>query len=162
MVNFRADIERYGKHGLLLQPSLWAILVYRFGRWTLKSPKIFAPVVHLIYFVGYSIIRLITGVDIPRTANIGPGLMIHHFNGVFIHPSAQIGKNCTLRQGVSIGVRHEEGFPPRIGDNFVAGAYAQILGDITIDNDVQVGALSLMMQNGEAFSTYVGIPARKI
>jgi serine O-acetyltransferase len=88
--------------------------------------------------------------------------MIHHFSGVIIHPNARIGKNCTLRQGVTIGVKHDDGRPPRIGDNFVAGAYAQILGDISIEDNVQVGALSLMTIHGEPNSTYVGIPARKL
>jgi len=125
-------------------------------------PRLFRPFGHFVYFIGYSLIRLITGVDIPRTAIIGKGLMIHHFSGVIIHPLAQIGDNCTLRQGVTVGVRHDDGKPPRIGNNFNAGAYAQILGDISIGNDVQVGALSLMISDGEDSSVYAGIPAVKL
>jgi len=161
-MDFREDMNRYGKKSLITQPALWAILIYRFGRWTLTCPRIISSSVHLIYFICYSFVRLITGIDIPRTAIIGPGLMIHHFSGVIIHPNARIGKNCTLRQGVTIGVKHDDGRPPTIGDNFVAGAYAQILGDISIEDNVQVGALSLMTIHGEPNSTYVGIPARKL
>jgi len=125
-------------------------------------PRVFRPVSHLLYFTAYSFIRLITGVDIPRTAIIGKGLMIHHYSGVIIHPLSRIGDNCTLRQGVTIGVRHDDGKPPVIGDNFNAGAYAQILGDITIGNNVRVGALSLMICDGDDSSVYVGVPAVKL
>jgi len=108
------------------------------------------------------VVRLLTGIDIPRTAKIGEGLMIHHFTGIILHPSVIIGKNCTLRQGVTIGMRQAGGKPPRIGNNFVAGAYAQILGDISIADDVEEGAMTLMISDGEYWGTYVGIPARKL
>lgn len=159
---FNTDKARYGNYSLITQPALWAIMVYRFGAWTLIAPRAFRPIVHFVYFVLYSVVRLLTGIDIPRTAKIGEGFMIHHFSGVIIHPSAVIGNHCTLRQGVTIGTRYEDGKPPVIGNNFEAGAYAQVLGEIVIEDDVKIGALSLMMTNGEKGQTYVGIPARKL
>ena len=161
-MKFKADFARYDKHALLTQPALWAILIYRLGSWTLVAPRFVRPPLHAFYFACYSVIRLLTGIDIPRTAKIGEGLMIHHFTGIILHPSVIIGNNCTLRQGVTIGVRHAGGKPPRIGNNFVAGAYAQILGDISIADDVEVGAMTLMISDGECGGTYVGIPARKL
>jgi len=159
-MNFKLDRARYGRNALLTQPALWAIMVYRFGNWTLNAPWLIRPLVHFIYFPCYSLVRLLTGIDIPRTAIIGKGLMIHHYSGVIIHPAAKIGDFCTLRHGVTIGTRHINGKPPTIGNNFEAGAYAQILGEIVIGNDVRIGALSLMISNGKDGGTYVGIPAK--
>src|SRR4051794_24142593 len=116
MRDWAADRVGYGKHGWLIQPSFWAVAAYRFGRRTMTAPAAVRPVVHALYFLAYSVVRLATGIDIPRSVQIGPGLMIHHFGGVIVHPQARIGAGCTLRHGVTIGVRRADGLPPSIGD----------------------------------------------
>lgn len=154
------DKARFGRLGWLLQPGFWPVAIYRFGRWTICAPRLIRPFVHGMYFSAYSVSRLIYGIDIPRSAKIGPGLMIHHFGGIIVHPQAQIGRDCTLRHGVTIGVRRDGGVPPRLGDRIVLGAYAQILGDITVGDGAEIGAMSLVISDVPPGAIAVGIPAR--
>lgn len=156
---WRSDRERYGRQAWLVQPSYWAVATYRFGRWTLAAPAPFRRALHGVYFLAYSITRLLTGIDIPRSVEIGPGLLIHHFGGVIVHPQAKIGANCTMRHGLTVGVRRDGGRPPMIGDNVVFGAYAQVLGSIFIGSGAQIGAMSLVLTDIPPGATAVGIPA---
>lgn len=157
-----ADRHRYPKGSWLNQPALWAIGVYRYGRWTLTAPRLVRPVVHGVYFLLYSLVRLATGIDIPRSVDVGPGLMIHHFGGIIVNPQCVVGAHCTLRQGVTLGSRTDEGPVPTIGDDVNIGAYAQVLGGVTVGNGVQIGAMSVVLGDVPANVTVVGIPARVV
>ena len=160
--DWKSDRIRYGRNAWIVQPSYWAVAIYRFGRWTRQAPRIVAPALHGLYFVSYSAVRLTTGIDIPRSVEIGPGLLIHHFGGIIIHPQAKVGARCVLRQGVTIGSRRDGERPPTLGDDVEIGAYAQILGDIVIGNGARIGALTLVLKNVKPGSTVVGIPARTV
>lgn len=160
MSDWQADRARYGVGAWVLQPSYWAVATYRFGRWTLGAPKVIRPLVHMAYFGAYSIVRLATGIEIPRTARIGAGLLIHHFGGVVIHPQAEIGGGCVMRQGVTVGTREDGGACPKLGNNVVLGAYAQVLGDVRVGDGAVIGALTLVLSDVPPGATAVGIPAR--
>jgi serine O-acetyltransferase len=110
------------------------------------------------YYAAYSVVRLATGIDLPRTVVAGPGLRIHHFAGVVIHGSSTLGKDVTLRHGVTIGVRHVNGGAPRIGDSVDVGVGAVILGDIAVGDRVKVGAMTLVITDVPADQTIVGVP----
>lgn len=155
-----ADRRRYGRHAWLVQPSYWAVMVYRFGRWTKFTSSPLRKPAHGLYFAAYSIVRLLTGIDIPRGAAIGPGLLIHHHGGVIINPGAVIGANCTMRQGVTIGTKYDGGGCPRLEDDVILGAYAQVLGPINVGAGVTIGAMTLVLADVPAGSTAVGIPAK--
>lgn len=146
----------------MVQPGLWAILVYRFGRWTLVCPTTIRKPMHALYFAAYSIVRLLTGIDIPRGAIIGRGLMIHHFGGIIVHPEARIGARCTMRHGITIGNRRGEHDIPVIGDDVEIGAGAQILGRVRVSNGVTIGAMSLLLTDVDPGRTVAGIPAQPI
>lgn len=158
---WRADRERFGPRAWIVQPSYWAVATYRFGRWTRSVRGPLRLPVHACYFVMYSMTRLLTGIDIPRSVQIGPGLLIHHFGGIIIHPMASIGARCTLRHGVTIGARDASG-PATIGDDVILGAYAQVLGKVHVGSGATVGALSLVISDVAPSTTVVGIPARRI
>ena len=157
---WQVDRSRYGKGAWLVQPSFWAVAVYRFGRWTMNAPLPVRGVAHALYFAAYSVVRLLTGIEIPRGANIGPGLLIHHFGGIVIHPQAQVGARCTMRQGVTLGTRHESGYPPRLGSDVTLGAYAQVLGNISVGDGVTIGAMAVVLTDISPGRTAVGNPAR--
>jgi serine O-acetyltransferase len=89
-------------------------------------------------------------------------LRIWHFGNIFIHPASVIGSDCTLRQGVTIGNRHDGGDAPVIGNNVAFGAYAQILGSVRIGNNCKIGAMSLVICDVPDNATAVGVPARII
>lgn len=155
------DRPLYGRHGWLLQPAYWAVAIYRFGRWTLTAPKLLRPISHAVYLVAYLGVRLQTGIDIPRSAKFGPGLMIHHFGGIIIHPGSVVGSRCVMRHGVTIGAKEGTG-APTLGDDVRLGAYAQILGDVRIGSGASVGAMSVVLSDVSAGETVVGIPARPV
>jgi serine O-acetyltransferase len=104
----------------------------------------------------------VTGIEIPRSAEIGPGILIHHFGGIVIHPLAKIGRNLTIRQGVTIGSRYDMDDVPIIGNDVTVGAYGQILGEIHVGDGAKIGALSLVISDISPHATAVGIPAREI
>jgi serine O-acetyltransferase len=97
---------------------------------------------------------------LPVDARIGPGLRIYHFGNIFIHSATIIGRNCTLRQGVTIGNRLPDGPAPVLGDDVELGAYAQVLGDVRIGNGAKIGAMTVVLCDVPAGATAIGIPAR--
>ena len=158
------DLLRYNmRRPFLREQSIWAIWLYRRGRRLDGRPAGFGKKWRMpLYWLMFRLIETVTGVSLPKSASIGPGLRIWHFGGIFVHPDAKIGANCTLRQGNTIGNRHVDGPVPVLGDNVELGAYAQILGGITIGNNCRIGAMSVVLHDMPDGSTAVGAPARII
>lgn len=162
--DWAADLERYGlRKPFLKEQSIWAIWLYRRGRRLEQMPaglrrRLCTP----CYWLLFRLVETVTGVSLPKSARIGPGLRIWHFGGIFVHDDAVIGANCTLRQGVTIGNRHEGGPTPVIGDNVELGAYAQVLGGVRIGDNCRIGAMSVVLHDVPDGATVVGAPARII
>jgi serine O-acetyltransferase len=159
--DFRADLGRYPRHAFLREQSIWAVAVYRFGRWT-ESRGLGRRVASRLYWLLHRLVETATGIGIPKDVSIGPGLRIHHFGGIFIAEGVRIGSNCTLRQGVTVGNKTDAGPVPTLGDGVDLGAYAQVLGDVTLGDGSRVGALSVVLVDVPAGATAVGAPARVI
>ena len=158
---WKADRARYPQRAFFREQSLWAIAVYRFGRWNAgRNPGPTRWLFDRLYWLTFRVVETLTGLSFTRLVAIGPGLRIHHFGNIFIHSSVQIGAHCTLRQGVTIGNREEDGGVPILGDSVDCGAYAQILGPIRIGDGAKIGAMSVVLQDVPAGATAVGIPAR--
>ena len=156
-----ADRARYPASAWVREQSLWAIAVYRFGRWNDSRPAGFSKkLCDRIYWLLFRVVETLTGVSFTKAAEIGPGLRIHHFGNIFLHSGVKIGSNCTLRQGVTIGNRHEGGGVPVLGDHVELGAYAQVLGEIRVGDGARIGALSVVLQDVPPGATAVGIPAK--
>lgn len=143
---------------LLLYSGLHAILAYR--------------VAHKLYLGGHSfsaravsqLARFFTGIEIHPGATIGKGLVIDHGMGIVIGETTEIGDNCTLYQGVTlggtgkdVGKRH-----PTIGNNVLVGAGAKVLGPIVIEDNSKVAANAVVLKDIASNSTAVGIPARVV
>ena len=158
---YLADRARYPDRAFKREQSLWAIRVYRFGRGNDERPGGFRKRLNdRLYWFLFRIVETLTGVSFTKAVEIGPGLRIHHFGNIFIHSDVKIGANCTLRQGVTIGNREDDGPVPVIGDNVEFGAYAQVLGGIRIGDGATIGAMSVVLQDVPPGHTAVGIPAR--
>ena len=161
--DWQADLARYPRRPWLKEQSIWAIAVYRFGRRINRRPPGLARKVReRFYWLAFRLVETATGISLPKSATIGPGLKVWHFGNVFIHPEVVIGANCTLRQGVTIGNRHEGGPTPVLEDDIELGAYAQVLGGVRLGRGTKVGAMSVVLCDVPAGATAVGIPARII
>ena len=143
---------------LLLYSGLHALLAYR--------------VSHKLYLGGHKFsaravsqaAKFLTGIEIHPGATIGKGLVIDHGSGVVIGETAEIGDNCTLYQGVTlggtgkdIGKRH-----PTLGNNVLVGAGAKVLGPILIEDNSKVAANAVVLKDIAENSTAVGIPAKVV
>lgn len=157
------DLARYPKSPFLKEQSIWAIWLYRWGRRIgLRKEGVYKKFWIKIYWLLFRMVEMLTGVSLPKEAKIGAGLRIWHFGNIFIHPQAIIGTNCTLRQGVTVGNRVENGPVPIIGDNVECGAYAQILGGVVIGDNCKIGAMSVVLKDVPDGGTVVGNPGRII
>lgn len=108
--------------------------------------------------------RFWTGIEIHPGAAIGRGFFIDHGMGVVIGETAEVGDNCLLYHGVTLGgvslekkKRH-----PTLGNNVVIGAGAKILGAIVLGDNVQVGANAVVLKDVPPNSVVVGIPGRVV
>lgn len=158
----KQDVARYGGWSAFLrEQSLWAVLWYRIGcQLDRTKPAALRRIVLSPWWVGFRFIEMLTGVSLPVGAQIGGGLRIWHFGGVFINSGTTIGQNCTLRQGVTVGNRSPDGGAPVIGNEVELGAYAQVLGNVTVGDGVSIGAMSLVITDVPAYHVAVGIPAK--
>jgi serine O-acetyltransferase len=145
---WKADRRRYPRHAFLLERSIWAVGVLRFGQWvdTIRNP-IARLAGRAFYQALFTMVEASTGISIPKSVQVGPGLRIFHSGGIVIHEKAEIGAQCTLRHGVTIGVRSTNGGVPVIGDNVDIGACAMILGDITVGDGAKIGAGAMVQVN---------------
>src|SRR5258708_23067151 len=159
--DYKADLSRYPLKPFLREQSIWAICIFRYGRRVLnRKPGILRTIQLKLYWLMFRIVETVTGISLPLEARIGPGLRIYHFGNIFIHSQTVIGRNCTLRQGVTIGNRTMDGPAPVIEDDVEFGAYAQVLGDIRIASGAKIGAMSVVLSDVPAGATAVGNPAR--
>jgi serine O-acetyltransferase len=126
----------------LRAPGIHAVTVLRFGQWAATQVRPLRWLLTPIYLVLNELIKILWGIDIPRSARIGPGFYIGHFSGIFVSAHAVIGRNCFISQGVTIGVGgsgNKRGVPV-LGDNVYLGAGCKLFGRITLGDDVKVGA----------------------
>ena len=106
--------------------------------------------------------RWLTGIEIHPGARIGRRFFIDHGMGVVIGETAEIGDDCTLYHGVTLGgtswspgKRH-----PTLGKGVVVGAGAKILGPIEVGDGAKIGSNAVVVKSVPAGATAIGIPAR--
>jgi len=141
---------------LTTYPGLHAILWHRFShglwragfKWLARLSSHFA--------------RWLTGIEIHPGARIGRRVFIDHGMGVVIGETAEVGDDCTLYHGVTLGgtswkkgKRH-----PTLEPGVIVGAGAKILGPITLGAGAKVGSNAVVVKDVPAGATAVGIPAR--
>ena len=108
--------------------------------------------------------RFLTGIEIHPGARMGRRVFIDHGMGVVIGETAEVGDDCTLYHGVTLGgVSWNQGKRhPTLGNRVVVGAGAKILGPFTVGDGAKVGSNSVVVKPVPAGATVVGIPARVV
>jgi serine O-acetyltransferase len=156
------DVARYGGwRSLWREQSLWMVAWYRLGTALSRlQPPLLRRLVLMPWWLVSRLLETWTGIGLPPETDIGGGLRIWHFGGIFVHPCTVIGRNCTLRQGVTLGNRHGQDDAPVLGDDVELGAYAQVLGAIKVGHRARIGALSVVLTDVPEGATAVGAPAR--
>lgn len=139
-----------GLHALVLHR--WAHACWKAGfRWLARLISQFA--------------RFLTGIEIHPGATIGRRVFIDHGMGIVIGETAEVGDECTIYQGVTLGgtslgrgtKRH-----PTLGRGVIVSAGAKVLGGFTVGDGARVGSNAVLLQPVPAGATAVGIPARII
>lgn len=160
--NLREDLHSYG--GDPTRRGFWTMIVYRFGRWryTIQSRPVRLPF-SILYKALKVIAESLTGTELPCEVVIGRRLRIEHSFDVVVSGDAVLGDDVVLRNGVTIGLRHEgKRGAPVIGNRVDIGAGAKLLGPIVIGDDVSIGANAVVIRDVPSNSIAVGVPARVV
>ncbi|MCB1639755.1 MAG: serine O-acetyltransferase, partial [Thiothrix sp.] len=143
---------------LTTYPGIHAILFHRMDHWLWQRGFKW-----LARFLS-NIPRLYTGIEIHPGATIGRRFFIDHGMGIVIGGTAEIGDDCTLYQGVTLGgtswkpgKRH-----PTLENNVVVGAGAKVLGPITLGSGARIGSNAVVVKDVPEQMTVVGVPGREV
>ena len=143
---------------LLLYPGMHALISHRISHWLYKKNMF------TMARLNSEISKFFTGIEIHPGATIGKGLFIDHGTGVVIGETAEIGDECTIYQGVTLGgtgkdqgKRH-----PTLGNNVMVGCGAKVLGPFKVGDNVKIAANAVVLESIEDNATAVGVPARVV
>lgn len=130
-------------------PGVHAVLVLRFGQWSRRRSLLLRILFDPLYAILDFFVQALWGIEIPRSARIGPGLYIGHYGGITVSPVAVIGRHCNLSQGITIGVSGAgaKRGAPTLGDNVYVAPGAKLFGKITIGNNVKIGANAVIYKD---------------
>jgi len=140
----------------ILSPGFRAVMIFRLQSWAYEKKFL------LLSYYFYKLNLRNYGFDALPGALIGPGLLVEHPVGIVIGAGVEIGKNCQLGPGVTLGAKdrsrpEDEPSFPHIGDGVFLGARSTIIGHVQIGNDSRIGAHGLVLKDVLAGSTVVGL-----
>ena len=143
---------------MLLYNGLHATIDYRIAHWFY---------LRRCFFIARAISqwsKMWTGIEIHPGATIGRRLVIDHGTGIVIGETAEIGDDCLLYQGVTLGGtgKHTGKRHPTIGNNVMVGSGAKVLGPFTVGDNAKIAAGAVVLDTVPENATAVGVPARII
>ena len=139
---------------ILLYPGFHILVYHRAAHWLFE---------HLARLIS-QLARHLTGIEIHPGAKIGKCLFIDHGMGIVFGETAEIGDNCTIYHGVTLGGTGKDSGKrhPTLGNNVLIGAGAKVLGPVYIGDNSRIGAGSVVLRNLPANCTAVGVPAEVV
>ncbi len=173
--HLKADLDRYFEmvgasdgwsklRTVAMTEAIWAIALYRLGRYlSADSPKALRALLRGPFALAQMAMRLLVGIYLDPSAEIGPGLYVGHSGGVWVAPRTVIGRGCNLSHEVTIGVagKHRRGVPA-LGDRVWVGTKATVAGPIRVGSGAVIGANSLVTTNVPENAVVIGVPAKVI
>jgi serine O-acetyltransferase len=155
----RDPAARSAREVLTCYPGLHAVVLHRFAHACWRAKRRW-----LARFVSQTA-RFLTGIEIHPGATIGRRVFIDHWMGVVIGETAEVGDDCTIYQGVTLGgtsltrgaKRH-----PTLGRGVIVGAGAKVLGGFAIGAEAKIGSNAVVVKPVPAGGTAVGNPARVV
>ena len=143
---------------LLLYPGVHAIINHRIAHF------FYVIKLKLIAKLISNISRFFTGIEIHPNAKIGKRVFIDHGSGVVIGETAEVGDDCIIYHGATLGGTGKEKGKrhPTLGNNVMVGSGAKVLGNIYIGNNCKIGANSVVLKSVPDNCTVVGIPAKVV
>ncbi len=141
---------------LTCYPGLHAVWAHRLSSWFWRRRLFW-----LGRFVSH-LARWLTGIEIHPGARLGRRFFIDHGMGVVIGETAEVGDDCTLYQGVTLGGTSlaAEKRHPTLGNDVVVGSGAKVLGAFTVGDGARIGSNAVVVKAVPAGATAIGIPAR--
>ncbi len=160
VVTFLTQDQKQNKGNLKAKMVLF---MFRFAQ--LANKHLAIAILLCVYLGFYHVfVEWFLGIELPRKTKVGKGLIIYHGQALVINQGVQIGNYCILRNSTTIGhkILKDGSFSacPKIGNYVDIGANVCIIGDITIGNNVKIGAGTVVVKNIPDNYTVVGNPAR--
>jgi serine O-acetyltransferase len=147
---------------VLCYPGFQVLLFYRLAHWLWERGWRLAG--RFVSHLG----RMTTGIEIHPGARIGRRLFIDHGMGVVIGETAEIGNDCTLYDGVTLGgtrpsrEQQSQKRHPTVGNDVIIGAGAKVLGPFKVGDGARIGAAAVVLKEVPNGATMVGNPARQV
>ena len=155
-VRQRDPAARSGFEILLMYAGVHALFWHRPAHWLYR---------HHCFFLARlvsQLTRFFTGIEIHPGAVIGHNVFIDHGSGIVIGETAEIGDDCLLYQGVTlggtgkdVGKRH-----PTLGNNVMVGSGAKVLGPFRVGDNARIAANAVVLREVPEGATVVGVPGR--
>jgi serine O-acetyltransferase len=158
LTDLHADWSRHGRR--ILNPSLWMLAVYRYGRWVGERPKPLRWIGGKLYGALNLAVELSTGSSLPREAKIGDAIHFVHYFDIRIHPDAVIGDRVGIMHDVTLGTTMKRDGAPKIGNDVFIGTGAKILGPVSVGDGAIIAPNSVVLTDVPAGCTAIGVPAR--
>lgn len=138
----------------------YEIILRKTEYYTNNQQCVFNKVMYFFYKLRFHQMSVKLGFSIPLNV-FDKGLSIAHYGSIVINDKAKIGKNCRIQENVTIGSTGGSEKAPIIGDNVFIASGARIIGDITLADNIAVGANAVVTKSiNEENVTVVGVPAK--
>jgi len=147
------------------KPGFRAMAMYRYGRWHRDVPNpVLRKLAGRLYKVLHRYVRNQYGIELRCSAVVGRRLLIPHQGAIVIHSYAQIGDDCAIFQGVTLGTANEftPSKAPKLGDRVRVGAGAMILGKVTVGDGAHLAPNTVVFTDVPAGATVFTPPPRVI